>query len=132
MNNLTDIFAADRRIAYITGLIIFTLWSSTIAATSYKYDTQHRLSIVVYGDGRIISYKYDASGNRIEQVSTLMADTSVDGEVSFTDFAVLASRWLDTDCAGPDWCDGADINHSGQVNLEDLAIIAEQWLENIQ
>jgi YD repeat-containing protein len=98
----------------------------------YKYDTQHRLIRVEYDDGTIISYEYDSNGNRTRKVSTLLADTSIDGAISFPDFVVMASRWLDTNCTGPDWCDGADINRSGQVNLEDLAILAQQWLENIQ
>ncbi|HOQ05750.1 MAG TPA: family 43 glycosylhydrolase [Anaerohalosphaeraceae bacterium] len=42
--------------------------------------------------------------------------------------AVLAEHWLSADCAGPDWCMGADRNQSGQVDLADLETLAAEWL----
>ena len=57
---------------------------------------------------------------------------SIDGTVNFLDFAILASRWLETDCGYPDdWCEGADIDWNTDVGIEDLTIIAQQWLESV-
>jgi parallel beta-helix repeat protein len=57
------------------------------------------------------------------------ADFNIDGEVEFTDYAVLANRWRAGNCAESAWCDGADLNKSGSVDLLDLAEFAELWLE---
>jgi YD repeat-containing protein len=97
--------------------------------TQYKYDNLHRLTRVIYNNGMQITYTYDEVGNRTQRVSTLMADTSVDGTVNFQDFAILASRWLDANCTYPEWCQGADIDWSTKVDIEDLAILTQQWLD---
>jgi YD repeat-containing protein len=110
--------------------VLFLCYGHTALGTTYKYDNLHRLTRIVYDNGMQITYAYDEVGNRTQRVSTLMADTSVDGIVNFQDFAILASRWLDEACGYPDeWCEGADIDWSTQVNMEDLAILAQHWLE---
>ena len=114
-------------------IIVFCCFciSPSFGAT-YKYDNLHRLTRVVYDNGTVITYTYDEVGNRTRQVSTLMADTSIDGTVNFQDYAIMASRWLEEDCGYPDnWCEGADINWSTEVNALDLAIITDQWLESV-
>ena len=55
------------------------------------------------------------------------ADFDDDGDVDLSDVALLAERWLATDCAEPDWCGGADMNVSGAVELTDLGLLLEQW-----
>ncbi|MHC4474789.1 MAG: choice-of-anchor Q domain-containing protein, partial [Planctomycetota bacterium] len=35
--------------------------------------------------------------------------------------ALVASYWLRTDCGGPDWCGGLDLDQDSTVNLVDLA-----------
>jgi YD repeat-containing protein len=112
-------------------LILITCLVPSARGTQYRYDNLHRLTRVIYDNGMQISYTYDEVGNRTQRVSTLMADTSVDGTVNFQDFAILASRWLEEGCISPDWCQGADIDWSDVVNIEDLAILAQQWLESI-
>jgi parallel beta-helix repeat protein len=59
------------------------------------------------------------------------ADFNINGEVEFTDYAVLANQWRAGNCAESAWCDGADLNKSGSVDLFDLAEFAEHWLEGI-
>jgi hypothetical protein len=34
----------------------------------------------------------------------------------------MASRWLDSACGSPDWCEGADLDQDGDVNFADLAL----------
>lgn len=112
--------------------ILFGLWPYSANAAKYEYDALNRLSRVVYENGMQIAYNYDEVGNRIRRVSTLQADSSIDGTVNFQDFAILASHWLDEECDYPDeWCEGADINWSTEVGIDDLAILAQQWLENV-
>ncbi|MGH2271296.1 GLUG motif-containing protein [Anaerohalosphaeraceae bacterium U12dextr] len=44
------------------------------------------------------------------------------------DLMYFVQRWLMSNCAASDDCDGADINRSGTVNLADYARLAEYWL----
>ena len=114
-------------IIFITTISLFC--STTAFATTYNYDNLHRLTRVVYDNGTVITYTYDEVGNRTRRVSTLMADTSIDGTVNFPDFAILASRWMDEDCGYSDeWCYGADIDWNTEVGIDDLFILAQQWL----
>jgi hypothetical protein len=63
---------------------------------------------------------------------TLDLDDS--GTVNFADFAIFMSRWRDSDCVFPDWCDGADVDplfdDRGDVDIIDLDIFARYWLES--
>jgi hypothetical protein len=53
------------------------------------------------------------------------ANLDDDCDVDFSDFAIFASYWLQTDCGN---CGGADFNGDGKVNSEDVKIISESWL----
>jgi hypothetical protein len=41
----------------------------------------------------------------------------------------LAQYWLESDCIGWAWCDGADVNRSNAVGWKDLDVLAECWLK---
>ena len=111
--------------------VAFLYYGQMVLGATYTYDNLHRLTSVVYDSGMQITYTYDAVGNRTQRVSTLLADISIDGTVNFQDFAIMASRWLDANCIGPGWCEGADIDWSSTVDIEDLAVLAQQWLESV-
>ena len=116
----------------IISVILLLCLSQFVFGATYNYDNLHRLTRVVYDNGAMITYSYNEVGNRTRRVSTLQADTSIDGTVNFQDFAILASRWRGEECGYPDeWCDGADIDWDTEVGIEDLAIIAQQWLESV-
>ena len=55
-------------------------------------------------------------------------DFDGDCDVDFHDFADFASFWLNSDCADPDWCGGADFDRSRRVDMNDLAALLECWL----
>ncbi len=59
-------------------------------------------------------------------------DFNQDTIVNFADFARITEHWQDSNCASPDWCEGADLDTSGEVNIEDLALFTEFWLEKTQ
>jgi hypothetical protein len=52
-----------------------------------------------------------------------------DCRIDLRDFAVFASRWLDSGCTTPDYCDGADILEDGMVGVDDAAVMLNEWLE---
>jgi hypothetical protein len=52
-----------------------------------------------------------------------------DGVIKFSDFAVLASKWLNESCSlADDWCKGADVTFDSEVDLQDLALFTDCWL----
>ena len=60
---------------------------------------------------------------------TLLGDfVSPDG-VDSADLAFFVQRWLRTDCAVTNNCEGADLNKDGTVNFLDFALFAENWLQ---
>lgn len=59
----------------------------------------------------------------------LGGDLNGDDYVDFSDFAVFARYWLNTDCHAPDWCLRADFEPDGDVDWEDLAEFAYHWLQ---
>ena len=39
------------------------------------------------------------------------------------DLLIFVGHWLDSGCGGPEWCQGADLDHSTKVNLKDYALL---------
>jgi len=56
------------------------------------------------------------------------ADLDKSSDVSFTDFAILARYWLESNCSSSDDCGGADLVRSNTVNIADLSLFAQNWL----
>lgn len=57
-------------------------------------------------------------------------DINGDGIVNYGDFAVVSAHFMDG-CAGPGWCEGADLNISGSVDPNDVKIVIERWLTEV-
>lgn len=53
-------------------------------------------------------------------------DITKNGYVDFDDLAVMAGKWLISDCDIND-CNGADINGDGNVNIKDFSLLANNW-----
>lgn len=69
---------------------------------------------------------------RIDPVTlwvTSLGDIDGDGDVDFSDFARLATRWGDANCNSIDRCEMTDLDGNGNVTTNDLAIFTEHWLE---
>ena len=65
------------------------------------------------------------------QIEPICDDGDLDENrvVNLVDFLQLVLNWLDTSCAAPNWCDGADINRSGVVDADDVGLFAQVWQE---
>ncbi len=59
------------------------------------------------------------------------ADFDDDCDVDFADFGIFAEHWLQSGCAEPDWCGGADLVHdvNATVDMFDLSEFVQHWLE---
>jgi hypothetical protein len=51
--------------------------------------------------------------------------------VNFVDYSFFAARWLETNCAVNDDCNGSDFDLSGAVDWPDLMAFARHWLEGV-
>jgi hypothetical protein len=71
----------------------------------------------------------ESDWSNIENSTQYMAgDTEPDGDVDYADTAVLCSRWLDSDCYEPSWCDRADVDFDHDVDFSDFALMVKNWL----
>jgi hypothetical protein len=61
----------------------------------------------------------------------ITGDLNGDGKVNFEDFAIMASHWLNTNCADNNNCNGTDLDFSGTVDWKDLRIFCQHWLEGV-
>ncbi len=55
-------------------------------------------------------------------------DISRDYTVNFTDFALFALHWLESECNVPYWCGKSDFDFSSTVDTNDIGIFADNWL----
>ena len=58
-----------------------------------------------------------------------IGDLTHDCYVDEQDLEMFAGQWMAVGCAGPAWCEGADLDHAvNNVNLQDLAVLAANWM----
>ncbi len=68
-----------QRILYIFSLLFATMQTFGQSTTKYEYDAMNRLAKVTYGNGVVVTYTYDALGNRLTKKvdgGTEMAETT--------------------------------------------------------
>ena len=58
----------------------------------------------------------------------LRSDINSDGNLDFIDYALFASRWLESNCGN---CGGAELTCDGQITIDDLAEFASYWLAGL-
>ncbi|MBN1816684.1 MAG: hypothetical protein JW828_04945 [Sedimentisphaerales bacterium] len=59
-------------------------------------------------------------------------DAVADGRVDLQDLALVAAAWMRSGCAGPDWCEAADITQDGTVDMGDVQRLMEFWMESVE
>ena len=61
-------------------------------------------------------------------ISPILGDLDEDDNVDLADFALFATRWLETGCGA---CGGADLTGDGEVGLADLGEFVANWLAGL-
>ena len=90
---------------------------------------RHQIFVVI--DSNNVIAEKDETNNYTSNIFLIDDfDFNFDGITDFTDFAILANKWLDT-CTEPAWCDNFDTDRNGQVDILELAKFAQHWLEGI-
>jgi len=75
--------------ALVTAALLAPAAAPALAAESYTYDTQNRLTDVTYQNGGSLHYTYDANGNILSVVTSLVA--AVEEGASAYQFALGAT-----------------------------------------
>jgi len=71
-------------------IILITSIDSFAGAKTYTYDSLNRLKKVDYGNGKSITYTYDAAGNRLTM--NAVTNTSIPTAITLTSFAAKAGN----------------------------------------
>lgn len=117
-----------QRFIYTLAIMFASMQAFGQGTVKYEYDALNRLTSVTYGNGVIVSYTYDALGNRLSKKVTgslvaISGDLNDDGKVDVTDVVKLINMVLSgsTDSA-------ADINGDGTVDEKDVVKLSEMVL----
>jgi hypothetical protein len=110
----------------------FDMYTDSVAIAGDWFITDY--NAINVGDCYVGFYDYNISyfepvyNMTITQILT--PDFDGNGIVDFNDFAALGSNWQRTDCSGPEYCEGTDLNDDGVVDFIDLKAFTYFWLEN--
>lgn len=67
-------------------------------------------------------------GKADPQETCRKADLDNSRDVGFTDFAILALYWLESNCARSNDCGRADLVRDNSIDIADLSLFAQNWL----
>ncbi len=114
----------NRHILYTLALLFVSI--QTFAQT-YTYDSNNRLTKVVYDNGMTITYTFDALGNRMSKKMTtsspvLAGDANGDGKISITDAVYVVNYVLHQPAADFNAV-AADVNGDGNITITDAVMI---------
>lgn len=115
------------RMIYTLAFLFATMQAFAQSKTKYEYDANYRLTKVTYSSGIVVTYTYDALGNRLTKTVTgsfIKGDVNGDSYVNAADIVDLVA-YLNN--MSPDRFDekAADANGDGDVNGDDIDAIAE-------
>ena len=90
-------------------IILLLLCTKNCFAQTFIYDSQNRLTSVLYTDGKSIAYAYDKVGNRVsQQITTAYCPSTIIGYNAKTNNAVSFQWQINTGSGFTDMADGTD------------------------
>jgi len=114
------------------GFCFYTDWQLHVEAGDWFIIDYNATNI---GDCYVGFYEYDPHDgsdiliNYLKFTHVRSRDFNKDTKVDFIDLERLTSYWLAVGCAGPDWCEGTDLDEDRDVDAHDLTLFADYWLE---
>ena len=130
--DLSGLTAAD--FIYVES-IYMAMWElSDVNLVDANYTATILAADVNDGGGNHLDGNGDGTGrdNYTFNFFKLFGDFDGGSDVDFIDFSAFAQKWLDTGCAEPYWCDGADSELDGDVDANDLAAFSNCWLRGVE
>ena len=115
-----------QRLLYTLAIMFACLQVLAQNTVKYEYDANNRLTHVTYSNGVIVSYTYDALGNRLSKKVTGAApikkgDVNGDGEVNTKDIIDLVSYMIGNTTLS---LSAADVNGDGKVDVADVIMVS--------
>ena len=90
------------------------------------YNT-NQVSVLLNQTPQPSSRDWNSNGMPDECENLKVADFDFDGDYDINDMCVFAAHWLDSECKGPRWCGGTDVDEDHVVNFSDFATFADKW-----
>ncbi len=114
--------------AISTALLFLMIAGATIAsAATYQYDPNGQLISVAYTPGRIVTYTYDAAGNRTRvEVSTSTGDVNGDGRIDLTDAVLILQIAIGSAPPGQAIYADIDVDGNRRLSLGDTLFILQK------
>ncbi len=107
----------------------WTLWlDSDIAGTAVNSGSIDEGTLWLIGRGRSYNFNYEGLIGDVRVYNYPVddiPDLNNDNAVNLEDFAVLAEKWLDTNCGA---CSGADMDFDEDVDINDLIMFSQFWM----
>ena len=121
---------------YTRFLLTFLLLAAGLIshAQQYTYDSNNRLTKVVYASGRTVEYTYDAVGNRktktvIVEKKAIPGDANDDKAVDVADVVAIVNKILG-EPNDPFIEAAADVNGDGKIDVDDVVAVVNIILDS--
>ena len=121
---------------YTRFLLTFLLLAAGLIshAQQYTYDSNNRLTKVVYASGRTVEYTYDAVGNRktktvIVEKKAIPGDANSDQAVDVADVVAIVNYILG-EPNDPFVEAAADVNGDGKIDVDDVVAVVNIILDS--
>ena len=120
----SKMFFMKINIIFLLLAFLFPLQVNAQTEVSYTYDSNNRLTKVIYDNGTTITYNYDALGNRISKKVTgspteIMGDVDGDGHVTMADVYAIVDFIMGKN-PSPFNENMANVNGDDEVNVADV------------
>jgi len=110
------------------GYLVHTGWQEMVVDISDIPSCETMFCMAIDANQAPVNFGLAQSDLLIITEPALPGDFDADRIVNLTDYAMLASYWLEENCSYPDWCGTTDLDFTGRVDFAELGTIGSNWL----